>query len=108
MATDVMGEAKLGEKTIAFRFRTFRELELKTGKKTPELLESMAVGLGFSELTDFVAAGLRLHHPEMTEADVDQLLDEVGYNAAGLAVCQAVSGFFGKQREKDQNPRKAA
>lgn len=108
MANPIKGEAELGGKTLAFRFGTFCDLEERTGKKVPELLQAMAEGLGFNELKDFVCAGLMAHHSDMTEADVEALLNDVGYNEAGLAVGKAVGGFFGEQKEKGTHPRKGA
>lgn len=108
MVNPLKGEAELGGKTLAYRFGTFCALEERTGKKVPELLQRMGEGLGFGELRDFVAEGLKIHQPEMTEEDVEKFLDDVGYNQAGVAVGKAVAGFFGEQRAKDKNPRKAA
>lgn len=108
MPNPLKGEAQLGEFTLAFNFGAFCELEEKTGKKVPELLQAMADGLGFRELRDFVWAGLQTHHKGVSEETAVQLLDEHGYEAAGIAIGKAVTGFFGKLKAKGQNPPKAA
>lgn len=106
MANPMKGEARLGDFTLAYNFGAFCELEEKTGKKMPELLEALATGLGFGELRDFVWAGLQTHHKGVSEETVLMLLDEQGYEAAGSAVGKGISAAFGKP--KDKNPRKAA
>lgn len=102
------GEASLGEFTLAFNFGAFCELEEKTGMKVPQLLEAMASGLGFSELRDFVWAGLQTHHKGVSEETVLMLLDECGYQEAGEAVGKAVTAAFSKPEGKGKNPQKAA
>lgn len=106
MANPMKGETRLGDYTLAFNFGAFCSLEERTGKKMPELLQTMAGGLGFSELRDVVIVALAAHHPEATEEDVLTLLDAVGYQAAALAVSKAVGGFFGEQKVKDGRPTK--
>ncbi|HET6536349.1 MAG TPA: hypothetical protein VFG41_09215 [Sphingomicrobium sp.] len=108
MANPVKGEAQLRDYTLAFNFGVFCALEDKLGKKMPEILQSVAAGLGFGELRDFVYLGLRTHHPDTTEDDALKLLDEVGYKTAALAVSKAVAGFFGEERAKGKNPTRAA
>lgn len=108
MANPVKGEAALGEFTLAYNFGTFCILEEKTGQKVPELLQAMADGLGFGQLRDFVWAGLQAHHKGVSEESVVNLLDEQGYEAAGIALGKAINGYFGEQKAKGKNPRKAA
>lgn len=108
MPNPLKGEASLREYTLAFNFGVFCALEEKIGKKMPELLQAMMVGLGFGELRDFVSLGLTTHHPSTTEDDVLKLLDEVGYKETTLAVSKAVGSFFGEQKAKGKNPTKGA
>jgi hypothetical protein len=108
MANPLKGEARLGECTLAFNFGAFCELEEKTGKKMPQLLEAINNGLGFSELRDFVWAGLQTNHKGATDADTAALLDEHGFQAGAEAVAKAVTAFFGSQKAKGKNPPKAA
>lgn len=108
MPNPVKGEASLGEFALAFTFGAFCALEEKTGKKVPELLDAMANGLGFSELRDFVWAGLQTHHAGVSDETVLMLLDEQGYEASGAAVGKAITAAFGKAKAKPGNPRKAA
>jgi hypothetical protein len=68
----------------------------------------MSIGLGFNELLDCVIEGLKEHHPEVTEQDALNLLDQVAYKDASLAVSKAVAGFFGSRKEKDTRPTKKA
>lgn len=106
MANPTKGEARLGEFLLAFNFGAFCALEERAGKKVPALLDAMANGLGFSELRDFVWAGLQTHHAGVSEETVLLLLDEQGYEAAGAAVGKAITAAFGKAKGK--NPPKAA
>lgn len=108
MANPVKGEAQLGDFTLAFNFGAFCALEEKTGKKVPDLLETMATGLGFGELRDFVWAGLQTHHAGVSDETVLMLLDEQGYQAASGAVAKAIAGAFDQRKAKAGNPRKAA
>lgn len=108
MAIPLKGEARLGECTLAFNFGAFCALEEKTGKKMPVLLQMMQEGLGFTELRDFVWAGLQSNHPGTSDEAVMQLIDEVGFEAASAAVGKAISAFFGSQKAKAKNPLKAA
>lgn len=108
MAIPLRGEARLGEFTLAFNFGAFCALEEKTGKKMPELLQAINDGLGFSQLRDFVWAGLQTNHKGLTDEDVAALLDECGFQEGADAVGKAATNFFGTQKEKGKNPRKAA
>lgn len=108
MANPLKGEAQLREYTLAFNFGVFCSLEEKIGKKMPELLQSMLVGLGFGELRDFVCLGLVTHHPSMTDEDVLKLINDIGYKETALAVSKAVGSFFGEQKAKAGNPTKSA
>jgi hypothetical protein len=109
MANPLKGEAQLRDRTLAFDYGLFCELEVKTGQKVPHLIQALAEGLGFGELRDFVFIGLQTHHPGTTEADVLTLLEEVGYKDATLAVSKAVGNFFAKeQKEKGDRPTKPA
>lgn len=106
MANPVKGEAQLGDYTLAFNYGTFCALEGKTGKKVPLLMQAVQEGLGFSELRDFVWAGLQKHH-KMTEDEVEAFLDDVGFEAAATAVAKGITSHFGEQRAKGKNPPKA-
>lgn len=108
MANPVKGEAQLGEYTLAFNFGAFCELEEKTGKKVPELLDAMTTGLGFGELRDFLWAALQTHHKGVSEDTVIAILDDHGYEAAAAELGKAVAGFFGSVKAKGKNPRRAA
>lgn len=108
MANPIKGEARLGEHTLAFNFGAFCELEEKTGKKMPELLAAVNNGLGFSELRDFVWAGLQTNHKGTTDEEVTEILNEHGFQSGAEAVAKAVTAFFGSQRAKAKNPPKAA
>lgn len=107
MANPLKGEAALGEITLAYNFGAFCALEDKTGKKVPELMQMLQEGIGFSELRDFLWAGLLKYHPQSQE-EVVALLDDLGFEAAAVAVGKGVASFFGEQKAKDKNPRKAA
>jgi hypothetical protein len=106
MANPLKGEAQLGDRTLAFDFGAFCTLEEKTGKKVPELMQALQTGLGFGELRDFAWAGLLKHH-NMGEAEVVELLNEVGFQPTAEAVAKAITSFFGEQRAKAKNPPKA-
>lgn len=106
MANPIKGEASLGKYTLAFNFGKFCALEERMGKKVPEILVSMTSGLGFGELRDCVAVGLEKHHPDATQEDVMQLLEDEGYKGCALAVSKAVGGFFGERKEKGDHPTK--
>jgi hypothetical protein len=108
MANPMKGEAQLGDFTLTFNFGAFCSLEVKAGKKMPVLLQMLQEGLGFGELRDFAWAGLQAKHPGMTDEAVIDLVDEVGFEAAAVAIGKAVSEFFGSQKEKGKNPPKAA
>jgi hypothetical protein len=107
MANPMKGEASLGEFTLAFNFGAFCELEERSGQKMPQLLGALADGLGFSQLRDFVWAGLQANHKGVSEEAVLGLLDEHGYEAAATAVGKAVTAFFGTSKAKAKNPPKA-
>lgn len=107
MANPMKGEAALGELTLSYTFGTFCALEEKTGRKTPELLQMLDDGIGFSDLRDLVWAGLLKYHPQ-SEDSVIALLDDVGFEVGALAVGKGIRSFFGKAEAKDKNPRKAA
>jgi hypothetical protein len=104
MANPLKGEAPLGDYTLAFNFGAFCQLEQRAGMTMPQLLVTMAHGLGFGQLRDFVWAGLQTHHKDATDEAILALLDEHGYDASTAAVTAAVNSFFGKPKEK--NPPK--
>ena len=108
MANPLQGETKLGDFTLAFTFGAFIALEERVGKKVPQLLQMMQDGLGFADIRDFAWAGLLKHHPELTDAEISAILDDVGFEVAGGAIGKAVSNFFARQKEKAKNPPKAA
>jgi hypothetical protein len=102
------GEARLGDLTLSYTFGTFCELEERTGKKVPEILEMFETSIGFTDLRIFIWAGLLKYHPQ-SEAEVTALLDEIGFNAAVVALDKGIRSFFGEpEKEKGKNPRKAA
>lgn len=107
MANPMKGEAALGDLTLCYNFGTFCALEEKTGKKMPELMQAMQEGIGFSELRDFLWAGLLKHHPQ-TEEEVVSLLDDITFEVAALAVGKGVMSFFNDKKEKGNRPTKKA
>lgn len=106
MANRLKGEASLGDKTLAFDFGAFIALEDKMGKKMPEITQMMQEGLGYSDVRDFVWAGLLKHHPQ-SEAEVVTFLNEIGYPAAMEAIRDGVNSHFDNSEAKDKNPPKA-
>lgn len=108
MANPLKGEAQLRDHTLAFDFGVLCEVENKTGKKVPQLLQSLSEGLGFGELRDFVFIGLQKHHPGTTEAEAISLIEDVGYRDSSMAVGKAFTGFFAAKNAKDKNPPKPA
>jgi hypothetical protein len=109
MANPLKGEARLRDYTLAYDFGALCGVEEKTGKKVPQLIQSLAEGLGFGELRDFVHIGLQAHHPGTTEADAVSLIEEAGYKDSVAAVGKAFTGFFAPQpKEKGNRPTKPA
>lgn len=109
MANPIAGETSLGDFTLAFNFGALCELEERSGRRTQDLLEAMTKGLSFSELRDFVWAGLQTNHRGISEQATLELLDQHGYEEAGRAVGKAISAFFGaSEKAKGKGPRKAA
>lgn len=106
MANPLKGEATLGAHTLVYNFGAFIELEEKTGRTMPTLLQSLQTGLGFGELRDFVWAGLRGN--AATDEDVVALIEDQGIEAASVAVYKGVSAFTGSQKAKGKNPTKRA
>lgn len=107
MVNPLKGEAQLGDFTLAYNFGAFCALEEKTGHKMPVLMQMVQDGLGFSELRDFVWAGLQKHH-KMDDDQIVALLDDVGFEIAASAIGKGVTSFFGAQREKKgKNPPSA-
>ena len=109
MANPLKGEARLRDHTLAFNFAALCAVEEKTGKKVPQLLQSLSEGLGFSEVRDFVFIGLQTHHPGTSEDEAVRLIEEIGYKDCHLAVGKAFTGFFAPQaKEKGKGPTKPA
>lgn len=108
MANSMKGEATLGDYTLAFNFGAFIELEDRTGLKMPMLLQTLEVGLGFGDLRDFVWAGLRTHHRDITDEQLIGLLNEEGFEKAKDAVVKGVTACFSTGKAKDKNPTKSA
>jgi hypothetical protein len=109
MANPLKGEARLREYTLAFDFSALCGVEEKTGKKVPQLLQSLSEGLGFGELRDFVYVGLQAHHPGTTEEEAVGLIETAGYKDSVAAVGKAFTGFFAPpQKEKGKGPTKPA
>lgn len=106
MANALRGEAPIGDLTLAFNFGSFCELEQKTGLKMQQLMVLIQNGLGVCDLRDFLWAGLQKYH-QTSESDVLSLMDEVGFEAAAIAVSSGVTSFFGEQKAKGENPPKA-
>lgn len=103
MANPMKGEASLGDHILAFNFGAFCELEERTGKKMQALLQAINEGLGFSELRDFVWAGVQTNHRGMTIDEVVALIEQQGFDKASQAVGKAVTAFFSKTKEKEKN-----
>jgi hypothetical protein len=104
MSVPLKGEAQLGDYTLAYNFAAFCALEAKTGHKMPVLMQMVQDGLGFTELRDFVWAGLLKNH-KMGDAEVVAFLDEIGFEPAAAAIGKGITSFFGEQREqKGKNP----
>lgn len=108
MANPMKGEARLREYTVTFQFGTFMSLEERTGKKMPELMGCVSLGLGAAELLDFLAEGLKDKHGDKSDDDVRSLVEEYGYIECGTAVSKAVAAYFGETKAKGKNPPKAA
>lgn len=108
MANSMRGEAALGERKLVFDFNAMCELELATGRQTPDLLAMMERGLGFADLRHFLWAGLLRQHPGIT---VEQAGDIAGEDmpAALAAVGESIGACFASlKKEPRKNPRKAA
>lgn len=77
MANKFRGEVplKAGDDTYTLRFGTNEmvELEEKYGS-----LEAFKGSTGVKDVRFALTVGLRRHHPEITEADVGDLMDKVG------------------------------
>lgn len=108
MANPMKGEAKLRNYTVTFQFGTFMSLEERMGKKMPELMGCVAIGLGAAELLDFLAEGLKDKHGDKSDDEVRSLVEEYGYIECGAAVSKAVAAYFGDKKAKDKNPPEAA
>ena len=108
MANPMKGEAALGDYTLAFNFGAFIELEERTGLKVPMLLQTLEVGLGFGDLRDFVWAGMRTHHRDVTDEQLVDLLNEQGFEKTKDAVVKGVTSCFAGEKSKDKNPTKSA
>lgn len=108
MANPMKGEAKLRDYTLAYNFGVLCSVEEMTGKKVPQLLQSLTEGLGFGELRAFLYCGLQTHHPGTTEAEVGNIVEEFGYKDCVQAVGKGFTGFFGAQKAGPKNPPKPA
>lgn len=108
MANPMKGEAKLRDYTLTFNFGVAISLEARTGKKMPELMGSIALGLGATELLDFLPEMLKEKHGDKSAGEVRQLVEEFGYLECSTAASKAVAAYFGEKKAKDRNPPQAA
>jgi hypothetical protein len=109
MANPLKGEAKLRDYTLVYNFGVLCSVEEMTGKKVPQLLQSLTEGLGFGELRAFLYCGLQTHHPGTTEEEAVGLIETAGYKDSVAAVGKAFTGFFAPpQKEKGKGPTKPA
>lgn len=66
--------------TLGFPNRAWRNVEQRTGKFASTLM-SQEEGLSFTEHTILVFCGLLHQHPEVTIDTVDDIIDDIGYEA---------------------------
>lgn len=105
MANQNKGEAELGAYCLVFDYNAICTLEVRTGLKLHALLMMMKTDLGFCDLRNFVWAGLRAKHEEITTEKAGEIIGEFGYQGSAEAVSKALDGFFAPQREeKVENP----
>ena len=109
MANPLKGEAKLRDYTLAYNFGVLCSVEEMTGKKVPQLLQSLTEGLGFGELRAFLYCGLQAGAAAgTTEVEVWNIVEAIGYKDCVQAVGKGFTGFFGPQKAGPKNPPKPA
>lgn len=105
-ANPVRGEADFGEHKLVVDFNGLCSLEAAMGKTVPEIIGMMDKGLGFSDLRTIVRVFI---DADMGEEEVGNVINDIGYADALLALSTATNGFFARQAEgKKDRPMKAA
>lgn len=75
--------------SLIFNNRAWRNVEQRTGKYG-SLLMSQEEGLSFTEYTILTLCGLAHRHPDITMDKVDEIIDDLGYEALLEIVKSAV------------------
>lgn len=77
----------------------------------PAKVAAAGASIRMTDVSKLFEAALSRHHSDMTEDQVDDLIDEIGIERAGEILGQAVSAAIAKQGGDDgspANPRKRA
>lgn len=105
-ANPMRGEAILGDKLIRMNFEAWIAFEEKTGRKLPDHVADLGIGLGAGDLADWIGAFLA---EELPRPDVIALISGVGHPEAMAALNKAAESYFGPLAAGDsRNPPKAA
>ncbi|MBT9134784.1 MAG: hypothetical protein DDT38_01526 [Firmicutes bacterium] len=73
------------EYTICFDNRAFRTAEKSMGHSLSAMQDSIG------SLTTLLHAGLSRHHPKISIDDVDEIVDELGYEKIAVALGEAMA-----------------
>lgn len=103
------GETAMGAYTLVYSFNAMCLLEDETGLKTGEIIQQMQDGVGLKQLRTFIWAGLQEKHPDFSQEDAGDVIDEVGIEPAMASLQQAIEAAFSVEKKAGpKNPRKAA
>lgn len=95
---------------LRYGFNALCELQDRTGKTAQEMFEDLQKSPSLRVMRTIFAVGLAERHPDLTEKDAGNILDEIGIVAASEILGKAFAAAFpasGKD-EKPADPPKAA
>lgn len=104
MAT-VKGDVRLGDYTMRMDFNALCNAE----EDFPGIMQGDVDIRSFRSVRALVRHALTAHHPDLTEREVGDVIQEVGIQEAAQAVTEAMSASFpsAEAGESTANPRKA-
>lgn len=115
MANDLKGEVEFqaGDKTYKLRFTTnalYEHLEKPLGQSFDEIIKLFdSGGVNIGLLRQLLYAGMAQCREGMTVADAGDIIDEIGWEGASLAITQGMTAAFnpgGAKKKQKAKPKK--
>jgi hypothetical protein len=95
---------------IQFGWSAMAEIEAEAGATDREALAEALNKKSFGGIISVFHAGMRKHHPDLTDSEIADIMDELGFEGTQTVMVKALAKAFGVRGDKDddESPPSAA